>query len=199
MGNQGPTLSFSLSTSRMKFQEDPNTDSSPEADAEKDSGATEGKGLRRSPFFAISATCCNLLSTLLCPSPRLSPSQFTSRCGEWGDGGLSGHRARLEPEKAIGSGLWQPALAWLSPCGSLSPSQGPVLMPWPGRERQLAACWRCSQIWTEPTRSSSSGSSRRRPRAPSGTEEMPGPAWKEEEGASGPLEAVLYLVDAVVA
>ncbi|XP_008687131.2 rasGAP-activating-like protein 1 isoform X3 [Ursus maritimus] len=27
---------------RMKFQEDPNTDSSPEADAEKDSGATEG-------------------------------------------------------------------------------------------------------------------------------------------------------------
>lgn len=85
IGNQGPTLSFSLSTSRMKFQEDPNTDSSPEADAEKDSGATEGKGLRRSPFFAISATCPNLLSILLCPSARLSPSQFTSRCGEWGD------------------------------------------------------------------------------------------------------------------
>lgn len=40
---QGPALSFSLSISRMKFLEDFNTDSSPEADRE-DSGAMEGKG-----------------------------------------------------------------------------------------------------------------------------------------------------------
>lgn len=185
----GTNLSFSLSTSRMKFQEDPNTDSSPEADAEKSSGATEGKGLRRSPFFAVSVPCHNLPSPLLCPSPQLSPLQFTSRCGEWWDGvcGPSGHRASLEPEKAVGSGLWQPALAWLSPRGSLSPSQGPVPMPWPGRERQPPACWRCSKIWTEPMKSSSSGSSRRQPWAPLGTEEMPEPAWKEVEGASGPF------------
>ncbi|XP_070331432.1 rasGAP-activating-like protein 1 isoform X2 [Odocoileus virginianus] len=35
---------------------------------------------------------------------------------------------------------------------------GPVLMPWLGRGRQLPTCWRCSQTWTKPMRSSSSRS-----------------------------------------
>lgn len=65
----------------------------------------------------------------------------------------------------------------------LSLSQGPVLMPWSGSGRQLPTCWRCSQIWIEPTRSFSSRNRERWPQVPCGPEDMPEPAWKEEEGA----------------
>lgn len=50
---QGSALSFSLSISRMKFLEDFNMDSSPEADME-DSGAMEGKGqVKAVPFLGM--------------------------------------------------------------------------------------------------------------------------------------------------
>lgn len=49
---QGSALSFSLSISRIKFLEDFNMDSSPEADRE-DSGAMEGKGV---PFPLLDLT-----------------------------------------------------------------------------------------------------------------------------------------------
>lgn len=66
-GTQTPALSCSLSTSRIKFLEDFNVDSSPEADpGEEGSGATEGKRLRRSLSLASSATSHNLPSTSLC-------------------------------------------------------------------------------------------------------------------------------------
>lgn len=77
--DSGTSLLFPLLTFRMKFLEDSTLDTTPEADTEKGSSATEGKGIRRSLFFALSDTSHNLLSTPPCPSLPLSSFQSTSR------------------------------------------------------------------------------------------------------------------------
>lgn len=71
-GNQGTALSFSLSTSRMKFLEGFSMDPSLEADTRKGSRATGGKGLRKSlplPSLTPPTTCqahrCVFLATVL--------------------------------------------------------------------------------------------------------------------------------------
>lgn len=120
-GTQGSALSVSLSTSRMKFLEGCNMDTSPEEDAGKDSSSMEGKGsVEGVPFpcpLTSPSTCqvqpCALQVTLLFPAhPQarglcvwvLAPVRILRAQGKSGS-----------PSAWVGP----PTLACLSPCGPL--------------------------------------------------------------------------------
>lgn len=217
LGARGSALPVSLSTSRMKLLGDCSMDTSPEEDAGKDSGSMEGKGsVEGGPFPLPSltppTTCqvhpCALQVTVLFPVHL----QARGLCvcvggGFWHLLGFSGHKTNLEPEEATGRGLDRlPQPGW-APVAPSSPSQGPVPKPWTGREKQLAACWRCSKTWTGPTRTSSGRSGGRWPPVPSGPEgnatgSLGGRVRSHWTCLRVPwpwslLVAVLYLIDAV--
>lgn len=101
-GNQGTALSFSLSTSRMKFLEDSSMDPSLGADTGKGSRATEGKGLRKSLPFALSDTShtCQAHSCVFLATVLFLGGVGCCVCGLCYLLGSSGHKVNLESKKA---------------------------------------------------------------------------------------------------